>query len=370
MSTVAEYYQAQDDIKHVRQVVLSLPPESEVPPRVKGTLMYRTQLWKQNWAGATLFLRGEEDRGPFIFSKANDVVKLLKGYEAQVAFAFYRFKHGGILQIFVTVESLEVKARMGYPFITENAHWPDNEDSKEIIPALFAKKDLEICFLADEADMPCIGVFGLRIEIPKECREILMREWQSLLEYQLEIPKEEIDFRLAMAQFERENPMEENPILPEGDRIDILSENDEEPEPVQSSPRIAKEIEEFRKKPQKSSWQIILGTILSMMGVGGTLMILSDEGSGAAVFGMCVWLPIGIALLYQGITGKGVKAIKKPGVSRIQSAAEEPSSRIKVSESVNKKTPWLIILIVTVVVLIIACVGFTIVAALLNLRGV
>jgi len=370
MSKVAEWYQAQDDTKHVRQVVLRLPPKAEVPSRVKGTLIYRAQLLKQNWAGATLFMRGEEDRGPFIFSKANDVVELLKGCEAQVAFAFYRFKHGGVLQIFVTVESLEVKARMGYPFITENAHWPDNEDTKEIIPALFARKDLEVCFLADEAGVPCIGNFGLRIAIPKDCREILMREWQSLQEYHLEISQEEVDRQLAMGQFERENPMEENPVLPERGRIDILQEDDEETEPFQSSPSIAKEIDELPKRPQKSGWRIALGTLFSIMGVGGMLLILTDEGSGAAYFGMCVWLPFGIALLYQGITGKGIKAKKEPVLSRSQSAVVETSSSLKASESVDKKTPWPTIIIVTVVVLVLACVGCSIVAALLNLGGV
>jgi len=373
MSKIAEWYQVQDDTKHVRQVVLRLPPEAEVPSRVKGTLIYRAQLWKQNWAGATLFMRGEEeeeDRGPFIFSKANDVVELLKGCEAQVAFAFYRFKHGGVLQIFVTVESLAVKARMGYPFITENAHWPDNEDTKEIIPALFAREDLEVCFLADEAGVPCIGKFGLRIVIPKDCREILKREWQSLQEYHLEIPQEEIDRQLAMAQFERENPMEENPVLPERGRIDILQEEDEEPESIQSRPSIEKEIEELPKRPQKSSWRIALGAFLSFMGVAGILMILSGDGSGAACFGVPIMLFFGIGLLYQGITGKGIKAKKEPALIQSQSIAVEPSSRLKASESVDKKTPWLIIIIVTVVVLVFACVGCSIVAVLINLGGV
>ena len=173
-----------------------------------------------------------------------------------------------------------------------------------------------------------------------------------------------------MAQFERENPMEENPVLPERGRIDILQEEDEEPESFQSRPSIEKEIEELPKRPQKSGWRIVLGTILSMMGVGGTLMILSDEGSGAAVFGMCVWLPLGIALLYQGITGKGIKAKKEPALSQSQSDTVEPSSRLRPSESVDKKTPWPTIIIVTVVVLVLACVGCSVVAVLLDLGGV
>jgi Na+/H+ antiporter NhaC len=99
-------------------------------------------------------------------------------------------------------------------------------------------------------------------------------------------------------------------------------------------------------------------------------MILSGEGSGLACFGVPIMLLFGIALLYQGITGKGIKAKKGPALSQSQSEAVEPSSRLKASESVDKKTPWVLIIIVTVVVLVIACVGCSIVAVLLNFGGV
>lgn len=216
MSETAEWYLVDDDAKHVRQVVVKLSPEAEVAPRV-NSLLHSPQLLVQNWAGVTLFMGGEEgkDEGPFVFSKANGVVDLLKGCGARVAFSFYRFRNGGVLQIFVTVESLEVETRAGSPFITENSHWPDNEDTKEIVPALFARDVLEVCFVADEPGAPCQGQFGLRVVLPNDCRETLMEEWRTLQEYHSGVAHQERDRRLAMAQFERENPLEENSVLPE-----------------------------------------------------------------------------------------------------------------------------------------------------------
>jgi hypothetical protein len=103
--------------------------------------------------------------------------------------------------------------------------------------------------------------------------------------------------------------MEENPVLPERGRIDILQEEAEEPESFPSSPSIEKEIEELPKRPQKSSWRIAVGAFLSFMGVVGILMILSGEGSGAACFGVPIMLLFGIALLYQGITLPGLSLL-------------------------------------------------------------
>jgi hypothetical protein len=296
MSKIAQWYLVQDDTKHMRQVVLLLPPEAEVPPRVKGSLIHGVQLMTQSWAGLTLFMgEGEgKDKGPFVFSKANDVVELLKGCEARVAFTFYRFRHGGVLQIFVTVESPEVEARSRYPFITENAHWPDNEDTKEIIPALFAREHLEVCFVADGPAGPCLGHFGLRVAVPKDCREILTKEWQLLQEYHSGIPQGERDRRLAMTQFEHENPMEENPVLPKQVGRGVTQE---EAESFRKIKMKAETLEKAREEIQSSipegfvwfSEKIISdGQQLSVSGSGDTIDVAFEQADrkkpeGAAV---------------------------------------------------------------------------------------
>lgn len=218
MAVEAKWYFAENDSKHVRQIVLGIPPEAEVPSRVEGCLIGPgIRLMRQNWASVTLFMPGDtpDRKGPFIFAKANGVVELLRGRPARVAFAFYRFGAGGVLQIFVNVSSPEVKARAGYPFIVENGHWPDNEDSQQLIPALFDRENLDVCFIADGPVGPCQGYFGLRVVIPADCREALKKEWHSLNQYHRQISSYARDFAAALRQFESENPLEENPVLDE-----------------------------------------------------------------------------------------------------------------------------------------------------------
>ena len=56
MTEMAEWYMVENDAKHVRQVVLCLPPNARVPSRVKGSLIHSAALMKQQWAGVTLFM--------------------------------------------------------------------------------------------------------------------------------------------------------------------------------------------------------------------------------------------------------------------------------------------------------------------------
>lgn len=215
MTPVAKWYIVENQARHVQQVVLWLPPEAEVPSRVTGSLIHGAGLMMQQWAGVTLFMDGEtpELKGPFVFSKANNVVNFIKGRPARVAFSFYHFRAGGLLQVFVSVDSPEVKAKAGYPFITENTHWPENEDTKEIIPALLDRKDLDVCFVADTDSAPCQGQFGLRVTIPDDCRAALKSQWEALKKHHFGIPEAQRDRQVATRQFERENPMEDNPVL-------------------------------------------------------------------------------------------------------------------------------------------------------------
>ncbi|MGD2252763.1 MAG: hypothetical protein PVF70_07600 [Anaerolineales bacterium] len=214
MDTKTKWYLAVSDAKHARQVVVHFPSEAQVPSRVKGVFvgpMMRAH--SQNWAAMTLYMDGGQ--GPFIFAKANNVIEILKGCPAEVAFSFYRYKAGGLLQIFVHVHSSTLEKRGPYPYIVENGHWPDNEDSQDLIGALIARQELEICFLADTAGGPLEGFFGLRVSMPAELREALQEEWKALNDYHASTPSSKRSFQGAMRQFESENPMEQNPILKE-----------------------------------------------------------------------------------------------------------------------------------------------------------
>jgi hypothetical protein len=215
LSPYAKWYKVTNGAKHVCQIVICLPPEALVPPRVTGSLIHGVGLMAQQWAGVTLFMSGEtpEEKGPFVFSKANNVIEAIKGHPAKVAFSFYHFRSGGLLQIFVYVDSPVVKARAGYPFITENGHWPDNADTIAIIPALLDRKELDVCFVADTPSAPCQGQFGLRVTIPDGCRRALKGRWKALIKHHFGIPGSRRELQDAMREFESENPMEDNPVL-------------------------------------------------------------------------------------------------------------------------------------------------------------
>ena len=214
MDTKTKWYLAESEAKHARQVVVLFPAEAQVPSRVKGVFVGpMSRAASQNWAAMTLYMDGGQ--GPFIFAKANGVVEILEGCPANVAFSFYRYQAGGLLQIFVHVHSSTLEQKGPSPYIVENGHSPDSEDSQELIGALIAREDLEICFLADTPIGPCQGFFGLRVPLPEELRAKLLEEWKGLNEYHASIPSSKRSYQGAMRQFESENPIEQNPILEE-----------------------------------------------------------------------------------------------------------------------------------------------------------
>jgi len=163
----------------------------------------------------TVFLggSGSVQQGPVIISKANGVIEEIRGQDATVAFAFYRLRAGGVLQIFVSVASATVENRTGHSFVTENPHWLEAHETQELIKALLDREQLEVCFVADEPLRLCHGQFGIRVDFPHQCREALLKEWSDLIAYHRRIPGELHDWGSALSQFEDENPIETNPIL-------------------------------------------------------------------------------------------------------------------------------------------------------------
>lgn len=248
-----EWYIAESDSKHVRQIVIRIPTEAQVPPRIKGHLLHGATLMTQNWAGVALFMDGKtpDQKGPFVFAKANGVVELLKGSPAYVAFAFHRFRAGGVLQIFIYVPSAEVEDRAGYPFVVENGHWPENDDTRQLIPALLDRENLDVCFVADDPAGPCKGHFGLRVAIPKSCREALKKEWDILNQYHFQIPESIRDFGAALKQFETENPLEDNPVLEKP-----KDKNAAKPRPTSASTPDQQSSSAI-SKPKKKWWQFL-----------------------------------------------------------------------------------------------------------------
>jgi len=210
------WHRVADEAKHVRQVVITLPKGGMVRPGVHELPAHRAELAARNWAGITLLVPGRDpgQQSPLIVSKANGVIDELRGRDVTIAFAFYRLRAGGVLQIFVSVDNADVKRKTGYSFITENPHWLESDATRELVTALFSREHLEVCFVADEPPFgSCRGQFGVAVEISRECRDALLEEWASLMTYHDGIPGSRRDWTSALSQFEDENPIETTPIL-------------------------------------------------------------------------------------------------------------------------------------------------------------
>jgi len=212
-SITPKWYSAISTPKHVRQVVVILPPQSEVPSRV-GNLIAGADIMMANWAATSIFMTGDtpEAKGPFVFAKASGVVEMLKGYPASVAFAFYRLNYGGVFQLFVQVDSPKVRAKAGYPYLAEHSRWLDEQEDCRLIEALINREKLEVCFVAPGNSGPCTGYFGLQVNLPQAAKDTLRQEWNELLVYHKGVSNR--NFQAALDQYNRENPMESTPVLP------------------------------------------------------------------------------------------------------------------------------------------------------------
>jgi HEAT repeat protein len=212
-SLTPSWYMAKSDRKHVRQVVVLIPPEKEVAPQVDNLVPPGALFgfMDAHWAAITLTM-SSPDPGPFVFVRAEGVVEQLRHYPVRVAFSFYRMNAGGLFTVFVHVQCPSVEARTGNPAVFENTHDLDKEDARKLVEALIARDTIEICFTASGEKGPCTGYFGMVAPLPEDCRTALKAEWEQLLDYHKSVAVGR-SFRERTVQMEQENPIQENPIL-------------------------------------------------------------------------------------------------------------------------------------------------------------
>ncbi len=100
VTPACSWYLAENHAKHVRQVVVMLPPEARVPARVEN-LVSAGPIMAAPWAADVLWMgSARAPEGPFVFARAASVVEELEGWPVTVAFAFYRLALGGVFQVF------------------------------------------------------------------------------------------------------------------------------------------------------------------------------------------------------------------------------------------------------------------------------
>ncbi len=209
--TVATWYFSKNEEKHVRQIIVRLPPENEIPSAVDRKLLADPGFMRANWAATVIVPSGSHN--PAIFAKASGVVEMLRGNSVEVAFAYYHLSHGGLVQIFVSVDSPGVKLKFGYPYLAEHPLCPDDEKDREIIEAFLSTETVQVFFVAPGQKDPLAGYFGLEAELTSECREMLKSGWQTLHNHHIGINVR--DFELCLEQYNNENPIEQSPVLAE-----------------------------------------------------------------------------------------------------------------------------------------------------------
>ena len=210
------WYTAQSGGEHVRQVVVHVPSNAEVPARV-GNLVPPGQnfmFMKANWAAITL-LMDKPNEGPFVFIRAQGVVEQFRHCPLRVGFSHYRMSTGGLFTVLVHVRCPQVEARTGNPAVFENHHNLGKDEGLKLVESLITRDQVEVCFTAAGEHGPCTGYFGMKAPLPRACRELLKSEWNHLLEYHRGVAAGRRDFQACVAQYEQENPMQDNPILDE-----------------------------------------------------------------------------------------------------------------------------------------------------------
>lgn len=151
--------------------------------------------------------------GPIVFVRAEGQVEGLRHCPLQVAFSFYRLSTGGLFTLFLEIDSPRVKSRTGKPVVFENHHNLELEEELKLVTALISKDTMKVCFTASGEHGPCTGYFGMEAPIAAECQQELRRELDQLIEYHKGIPAARRNVQKCIAQYERENPIEETPVL-------------------------------------------------------------------------------------------------------------------------------------------------------------
>jgi hypothetical protein len=198
--------------RHCRQVVLEIPETAITAPLVRNLVTSDSIMWSSPpWA--IVLLKMSDGRGPFLFVKAEGTVEQLRDYPVRVAFAFYYLQTAGVFQIFVHVPSPEVERFAHNPFIVERVFDLNDDLTEELFSLTITRAKFEIAIVAPGRYGSFTGHFGWCTDLQKECSNTLRREFNLLMDYHRQIPLTQRNLKPALEQYNRENPLEANPIL-------------------------------------------------------------------------------------------------------------------------------------------------------------
>jgi hypothetical protein len=222
------WYQAESKEKNVRQIVLLSPAGKDTKSRF-GMLLLSTKympLLSNTWA--TGFFNMDNDLGPFLMVREDNIVKELRGSPVSAAFCFYRMRAGGLVTMYTHVDCPAVAQRLNHKIaLFEMSYGLDNENReyKEIIDRAIGRDSLHICFAQGKGTGQHLPSGGFRSEsinaqydvilpMPPECRAALRKEYDGILSYHSSVPSSNRDYQKSVQQMWTENPQGVNTILP------------------------------------------------------------------------------------------------------------------------------------------------------------
>jgi hypothetical protein len=99
------WYFAQDVAKHIRQVVVKLPSGPVLPSKFGSLFLpvdFYPDLTLQTWCAGFF---ATEDEGPFLMVRADESFENFREPSLSIAFTFCRFEAGGVIAVFVGIDS-------------------------------------------------------------------------------------------------------------------------------------------------------------------------------------------------------------------------------------------------------------------------
>lgn len=257
-----KWYFAQNEQKNVREVVFNVPIPRPIESRFGmmflGTKYHvlRSNVW------VTGLFRMDNDPGPYLLLRADGYIDQLKNESLRVAFCFYRMKAGGLFAIFVDFPELNIPDIPSSPYVLfEMIRGIDYEDVRQRIQDTINRPQIHICFA--EGDGPgehhpdgswsgsaINASFDILIDIDDECREVLNREWRTLLNYHNSISSVRQNYQSSIQQMQRKNPLSQNPIIIQSEAVP----------PIQKSQKKWWQFWKRDKTIENSTDQISMGT--------------------------------------------------------------------------------------------------------------
>lgn len=224
------WYLATAHKNRIRQIVLTLPPTCACESKFSKLMLFpHYRVTQKDWQTEIFTL--DDDPGPYLIIRADNVTSKMRGNVIRVAFGFYHMKDSGLFSILVNVDCPQATCReIGFANIGfENVIGLDTERAVYLYGKFVRNPTKRICFAEltenewgeyiDVASGTRVtafpqGKFDVVADIPPDCLSALEQEWNTLLSYHKTLSRP--DFQTAVNDVWKIIPQfqEKCPIMP------------------------------------------------------------------------------------------------------------------------------------------------------------